>query len=84
VAYVGVVGTRGGVLDVTALGDAPNTASRLASNAAAGEILVSEQAWTSAEMDMQSAEQRQLSVKGRQQPVKVHVLKVSNAEAVAG
>jgi class 3 adenylate cyclase len=48
VAYVGVVGTRGGVLDVTALGDAPNTASRLASNVAAGEILVSEQAWASA------------------------------------
>jgi hypothetical protein len=34
------------------------------------------------EMDMQSAEQRELSVKGRQQPVKVHVLKVDNAEAV--
>jgi adenylate cyclase len=82
VAYVGVVGTRGGVLDVTALGDAPNTASRLASNAAAGEILVSEQAWSLGEMDMQSAEQRELSVKGRQQPVKVHVLKVDNAEAV--
>jgi class 3 adenylate cyclase len=75
---------RSWVLDVSALGDAPKTASRLASNAAAGEVLVSEQAWTSTEMDMQFAEQLQLSVKGRQQPVKVHVLKVGNAESEGG
>jgi adenylate cyclase len=77
VAYVGVVGSKGGVLDVTALGDAPNTASRLASEAAAGEILVSDQAWIVPGPEVEPVEQRELSVKGRQQPVKVHVLRVS-------
>jgi adenylate cyclase len=77
VAYVGVVGSKGGVLDVTALGDAPNTASRLASEAAAGEILVSDPAWIAAGPEVEPVEQRELSVKGRQQPVKVHVLRVS-------
>jgi len=37
-AYVG----SEGVVDFTALGDTVNTASRLASNAAAGEVLLSE------------------------------------------
>jgi adenylate cyclase len=83
VAYVGVVGSPGGVLDFTALGDAPNTASRLASNAAAGEILVSQESWTAAGMDMESEEQRELSVKGRQKPVRVHILRVGQGQAVS-
>jgi class 3 adenylate cyclase len=40
VAYVGTVG-EGDALDFTALGDPANTTARLASEAAAGEILVS-------------------------------------------
>jgi adenylate cyclase len=76
VAYVGAVGSRNGVVDITALGDAPNTGARLAANAAPGEILVSRQAWQAAGLDLEAAEKRDLQVKGRNQPVQVCVLRV--------
>jgi len=41
VAYFGAMGAAGGLTDITALGDEVNTAARLASKAAAGEILAS-------------------------------------------
>jgi adenylate cyclase len=44
VAYVGAVGSEDSVSDITVLGDAANTAARLASAAGPGEILVSAQA----------------------------------------
>lgn len=85
VAYVGAVGSRDGVVDFTALGDAPNTAARLASHAAAGEILVSEEAWKAAGLDIEGAEQRRLQVKGRSRPVDVHVLGVTaKSQVLAG
>ena len=77
VAYVGTVGASGGVVDITFLGDAPNLASRLASNAAAGEILVSEEAWQAAQMDLKPVEERCLQVKGRTQPAQVQVLRLA-------
>lgn len=73
-AYVGSVGKQGGIVEVTALGDSVNTAARLASNAGSGEILVSEQTWTGAGLETDDAETRQLQLKGRSEPVKVHVL----------
>jgi class 3 adenylate cyclase len=61
------------------LGDAVNTAARLAANAGPGEILVSEQTWNAAgsgsEMGAEGAEVRQLQLKGRSEPVKVLVLR---------
>jgi adenylate cyclase len=78
-AYVGAVGKEGGMTDITALGDAVNTAARLASNAGPGEILVSEQAWNAASLGSgaEGAEARQLQLKGRSEPVEVRVLRAA-------
>jgi adenylate cyclase len=76
VAYVGTVsGTEGSVKDITALGDNVNITARLASHAGAGEALVSEAAYTAAGLDWGNAEQRQLELKGKSEPVSVRVLK---------
>jgi adenylate cyclase len=79
VAFVGAVGSKDGLTDITALGDAPNTAARLASQAAIGEILVSEEAARAAKLDTAGLEHRQLELKGREQPVSVSVLTVSSS-----
>lgn len=76
-AYVGAVGKEGGKIEITALGDAVNTAARLASNAGAGELLVSEQACSQAQLNG-PAENRRLQLKGRNEPVMVQVLQVGN------
>ena len=65
VAFVGAVGTSDGVVDITALGDAVNIAARLASQAKAGEILISEQTLAAAQMDPSNLEKRSLSLKGK-------------------
>jgi adenylate cyclase len=74
IAFVGAVGTKGGATDITVLGDAPNTAARLSSAAAAGEILVSDGAFTAAALDGAQLERRQLELKGKSDPVQVRVL----------
>ena len=77
VAFVGAVGTEGGATDITVLGDAPNTAARLSSAAAAGEIIISEQAYQAAGMDDLKLGERELTLKGKQEPVGVRLLRVS-------
>jgi adenylate cyclase len=74
-AYVGVVGSEGGPLDFTAVGDAVNTASRLGSLAAEGELLVSAKAADAAKLDGTGLERRQLEVRGRSEPVEVVVVR---------
>lgn len=78
-AFVGAVGKEGGMTDITALGDAVNTAARLAANAGPGEILVSEQAWNASGLGSglgpEAAEVRQLQLKGRTEPVEVRALR---------
>jgi adenylate cyclase len=64
-AFVGSVGKPGGGADITVLGDVPNTGSRLASLAAAGEVLLSEAARVAAGWDTAGLEPRQLELKGR-------------------
>lgn len=76
IAFVGSVGSKDGVTDITALGDAVNTAARLASQAAAGEILVSEDASLAAGLDKLSLEGRELELKGRSESVNVHVVRI--------
>jgi adenylate cyclase len=68
VAYVGTVG-EGDARDFTALGDPVNTAARLASYAAAGEVLVSSAAATAASLDTALLEWRTLTLRGRDETV---------------
>jgi len=73
-AYVGVVGTPGGVNEIAVLGSAANLAARLSSQAAAGEILVSEDAIRSAGMDSSGLENRTLNLKGFSAPISASVI----------
>jgi adenylate cyclase len=77
VAFVGAVGSERGATDITVLGDAPNTAARLSSAAAAGEILVSEQTCRAANLNDPEMVRRELRLKGKQEPVSVRLLTVS-------
>jgi adenylate cyclase len=73
-AYVGSVGSTEGVVDFTALGDTVNIAARLASEAGAGEILISEVASREARLGTPEKERRQLDLRGHAEPIEVHVL----------
>ena len=64
VAYVGRVG-EGDACDFTAVGDPVNATSRLASTAAAGEILVSATAAAAAGLETAGLESRMLELRGR-------------------
>ena len=75
VVFIGTVGERGKT-DLTVLGDNANVASRLASLAGPGEILVSEATSTAAGLAEQGLETRRLELKGRSEPVDVRVLRV--------
>lgn len=77
VAYVGAVGSQRGVADFTALGDAVNVTARLTSLAGAGEVLVSEEAYAVAGLEL-DLERRVLELRGRTAPLPVRVLRVGN------
>jgi adenylate cyclase len=74
VAFFGAMGTAEGLTDISAIGDEVNMAARLASKAAAGEIIVSEQALKSAGLDGSELEARSLELKGISQPVVARVM----------
>ena len=68
VAYVGRVG-EGDACDFTAVGDAVNTAARLASSAGVGELLVSRATVDAAGFDAGALEARTLALRGRDETV---------------
>ena len=71
--------------DFTALGDAVNTTARLASAAAAGELLVSVAAADAAGDLPTDAERRTLEVRGREATIDVIVLRpAEEATPVSG
>jgi adenylate cyclase len=76
VAYFGAMGSSEGLVDISAIGEEVNTAARLASKAAAGEIILSEAALTRAHMDGSNLEPRKLELKGISEPVSVRVMRV--------
>jgi adenylate cyclase len=76
VAFVGSVGIEGGTSDITVLGDAANTTARLASTARQGEVLISDAAYAAAGADLGRLEKRSLQLKGKTEPVLVHVLPI--------
>lgn len=77
IAWVGAIGGAGGKVDFTALGDSVNTAARLASKSASGEVLVSEAACSAANLDVNGLERRELELKGKNEVVNVRVMHVS-------
>jgi adenylate cyclase len=81
-AYVGIVGgDDGNPSDFTALGDNVNITARLASQAGAGEILISDAAYIAAGLDLGPLERRKLALKGKSEPTGVHVLRVSGQDS---
>ena len=76
VAYFGAMGSAEGLVNISAIGDEVNTAARLASKAAAGEIIVSEKTLAKAGINIDGLESRSLELKGISQPVTVRVMRV--------
>jgi adenylate cyclase len=74
VAYFGAMGTADGLTEISAIGDEVNLAARLASKAAAGEIIVSERALEQAGMDLAAYPARSLELKGISNLIPVRVL----------
>jgi adenylate cyclase len=74
VAYFGALGAAEGMTEISAIGDEVNLAARLASKAAVGEIIVSEQALNKAGMDGGQFEARSLELKGISEPVIARVM----------
>lgn len=75
VAFFGAMGEANGLINISAIGDEVNLAARIASKAAAGEILVSEKALQEAGADESAYESRSLELKGISEPVRVRVLR---------
>ena len=73
VASVGNVGERK-TKDFTAVGDVVNTAARLQSSALAGQIVVSDEIYARAADHRPQAEPVSLSLKGKAEPVRAHVI----------
>jgi adenylate cyclase len=71
-AYVGNVGSRD-VVDFTALGDTVNTAARLASSAAAGELLLNEPVHAAIAASYPGLDTRTLALRGKEAAVTVYV-----------
>jgi adenylate cyclase len=76
VAYFGAMGSSEGLVNISAIGDEVNTAARLASKAAAGEIILSEISLAKAGIDGSDLESRHLELKGISEPMSVRVMHV--------
>ena len=74
VAYVGKVG-QGEVNDFTALGDTVNTAARLQAEAKGSEIVMTDELYGSVSAAYPGLERRVLTLRGREGPVPVRVLR---------
>ena len=73
--FMGNVG-EGEVRDFTVIGDTVNTAARLQSLAAPGEVLVTDETFREVSSNFTSSEVRTLEIKGKEAPVLAHVLRI--------
>lgn len=80
VASVGNVG-QGKTKNFTAVGDVVNTAARLQSSALAGQIVVSDEIYTRAAGHCPQAQAVSLSLKGKSEPVRAHVIQTNRRAA---
>ena len=78
--FIGSVGSPESFTDFTALGDAVNTAARLASAARGGEILMSEASRAAAGIGSGQVEARLLDLKGKAEPFLAYRLQPSPRE----
>src|SRR5262249_21954237 len=76
VASVGNV-SQGKTKNFTAVGDVVNTAARLQSSALAGQIVVSDEIYARAAGHCPQAEAVALSLKGKSEPVRAHVIQAN-------
>lgn len=76
VAFVGAVGSRDSAPDIAVLGDTVNIAARIASQAAHGEVLISDAARAAAGFAPAGLTERRLALKGRTEPMDVWVKKI--------
>ena len=76
VGFFGAMGSSDGLVDISAIGEEVDTAARIASKAAAGEILLSEAALEQSHMDGSTLESRRLELKGISDQVSVRVMRV--------
>lgn len=72
--YVGMVGSPGQPMELTALGDDINVGSRISDAAGTGEILASLQLVEAAGLDAQGLEHRDLTLKGKEESIEVVVI----------
>jgi adenylate cyclase len=80
IAYFGAMGTADGLTEISAIGEEVNLAARLASKAAAGEIIISEHALRQAGMDGTTLEVRTLELKGISEAVRARVMHMNTRE----
>jgi adenylate cyclase len=80
IAYFGAMGTADGLTEISAIGEEVNLAARLASKAAAGEIIISEHALRQAGMDGTTLEARTLELKGISEAVRARVMHMNTRE----
>jgi adenylate cyclase len=75
IAYVGTLGSSEQISDFTALGDPVNTTARLASLAAAGELLVSTESARLANLTTTGLDRRTVEVRGREVGLEVYSIR---------
>ena len=81
--FMGSVG-EGEVRDFTVIGDTVNTAARLQSLAGPGEVLISDETFRAVSADVGKTESRTLELKGKEEPVLAHGLKVAGNPLLSG
>lgn len=80
-AFVGAVGSKDGLTNIVALGETVNTAAHLASQAGAGEVLITPEVMHSSGLDVTAAERRSLTLKNDSEPSDVFVVGLDSSVA---
>ena len=73
-AIIGNIGSSK-VMDYTAIGDAVNTASRIQALAKTGEIVITDSTYNKLKLNKPKTTTRLVTVKGKEKPIKIHVIK---------